>query len=62
MHRPEVDNQIRIRSTEADKLVLLDFYSEELWEDDIPPMMNKILIPEGIDEVWRTKRDLGLSR
>jgi hypothetical protein len=39
------------------KLVLLDFYSEELWEDDIPPMMKSILIPEGVDEIWRTVRD-----
>jgi hypothetical protein len=39
------------------KLVLLDFYSEELWEDDIPPMMKSILIPEGVDEIWRTIRD-----
>jgi hypothetical protein len=39
------------------KLVLLDFYSEDLWEDDIPPMMNQILIPEMIDEIWRTTRD-----
>ena len=39
------------------KLVLLDFYSEDLWEDDIPPMMQKIQIPDGIDEIWRTIRD-----
>ncbi|MFC5865126.1 hypothetical protein ACFPT7_22660 [Acidicapsa dinghuensis] len=39
------------------KLVLLDFYSEDLWEDDIPPMMQNIQIPDGIDEIWRTTRD-----
>ncbi len=38
------------------KLVLLDFYSEELREDDIPPMMESILIPDGVDEIWRTIR------
>lgn len=39
------------------KLVLLDFYSEDLWEDDIPPMMESILIPESVDEIWRTIRN-----
>jgi hypothetical protein len=39
------------------KLVLLDFYCNELWEDDVPPMMEKIVIPDVIDEVWRTIRD-----
>jgi hypothetical protein len=39
------------------RLVLLDFYSEGLWEDDIPPMMENILIPESVDEIWRTIRD-----
>lgn len=39
------------------RLVLLDFYSEDLWEDDIPPMMENILIPQSVDEIWRTVRD-----
>jgi len=39
------------------RLVLLDFYSEGLWEDDIPPMMENILVPESVDEIWRTIRD-----
>jgi len=39
------------------RLVLLDFYSNELWEDDVPPMMNAILVPDTVDEIWRTIRD-----
>jgi hypothetical protein len=39
------------------RLVLLDFYSNELWEDDVPPMMEVVCVPDGIDEVWRTIRE-----
>jgi hypothetical protein len=39
------------------RLVLLDFYGEELTEDDIPLLFGGITIPEAIDEVWRTVRD-----
>jgi hypothetical protein len=39
------------------KVVLLDFYSEELWEDDVPPALEGIHVPGVIDEIWRTIRD-----
>jgi hypothetical protein len=35
-------------------LVLLDFYGEDIFEDDIPPLLKMIEIPPVIDEVWRT--------
>jgi hypothetical protein len=41
----------------ARKLVLLDFFGTKLWEDDIPPLMNEVQIPENIDEIWMSKRD-----
>jgi hypothetical protein len=45
------------RYPEPTKVVLLDFYSEELWEDDVPPAFDSIGVPPLIDEVWRTIRD-----
>jgi hypothetical protein len=39
------------------RLVLLDFYGTNLWEDDIPVLLEGITIPIVIDEVWRTIRD-----
>lgn len=41
----------------ARKLVLLDFFGTELWEDDIPPLMSGMSVPDIIDEVWMSKRD-----
>lgn len=39
------------------RLVLLDFYGTDLWEDDIPVLLEGIAVPTVIDEVWRTIRD-----
>ena len=39
------------------KLVLLDFYCEDLSEEDVPPMMETISMPDNIDEVWRTTKN-----
>ncbi len=36
------------------KLVLLDFYGDELSEDDIPALWGGIFVPVEIDEIWRT--------
>lgn len=41
----------------AARVVLLDFYGTELWEDDIPPLMVNVSVPSNIDEVWRSMRD-----
>jgi hypothetical protein len=38
------------------RLVLLDFYGDQLWEDDILPLVEGTSIPGEIDEVWRTVR------
>ena len=38
------------------KVVLLDFFGDELTEDDIPPMIESIAVPPNIDEIWRTKQ------
>src|ERR1700733_4814995 len=43
--------------SQCQKLVLLDFYGTDLWEDDIPVLLAGITIPGVIDEVWRTIRD-----
>ena len=45
------------RYSEHVRLVLLDFFCTELSEDDVPPMMEKIVVPNSVDEVWRTIRD-----
>lgn len=39
------------------RVVLLDFYGTDFWEDDIPPLMATVTIPPNIDEIWMTKRD-----
>jgi hypothetical protein len=39
------------------RLVLLDFYGTDLWEDDIPALLEAIAVPIVIDEVWRTIGD-----
>jgi hypothetical protein len=39
------------------RLVLLDFYGTDLWEDDIPALLKGMTIPVVVDEVWRTIRD-----
>ncbi len=41
----------------ARKVVLLDFYGNELCEEDIPPMLESIALPQTIDEIWMTKCD-----
>ena len=41
----------------AHKVVLLDFYGDELSEEDIPPLLHRIAVPQIIDEIWMTKRD-----
>ena len=38
------------------KLVLLDFFIDELSEDAIPSMIESIAVPANIDEIWRTKQ------
>jgi hypothetical protein len=43
--------------TEARKVVLLDFYGDELSEDDVPPLLERIAVPDNIDEIWMTGRD-----
>jgi len=45
------------RYLESTKVALLDFYSEALWEDDVPPAFETIRVPPVIDEVWRTVRE-----
>jgi hypothetical protein len=45
------------RYHEPTRVVLLDFYSEELWEEDVTPAFGTIRIPPVVDEVWRTIRD-----
>jgi hypothetical protein len=39
------------------KVVLLDFYGNELGEEDIPPLIERIALPQTIDEIWMTKCD-----
>jgi hypothetical protein len=39
----------------ARKVVLLDFYGNELGEEDIPPLLVRIALPKTIDEIWMTK-------
>jgi hypothetical protein len=41
----------------ARKVVLLDFYGNELCEEDIPPLLERIALPQTIDEIWMTKCD-----
>jgi hypothetical protein len=38
------------------KVVLLDFFGDELSEDDIPAMIERIAVPKNIDEIWRTNQ------
>jgi hypothetical protein len=40
----------------ARKVVLLDFYGSVLCEEDIPPILKKITLPQIIDEIWMTKQ------
>jgi hypothetical protein len=40
----------------ARKVVLLDFYGDELCEDDVPPLLSRIVFPKTIDEIWMTKQ------
>jgi hypothetical protein len=39
------------------RVVLLDFYGRDLDEEDIPPLMTGIEIPETVDEIWMSRRD-----
>jgi len=43
--------------SDATRVVLLDFFGTELWEDDIPPLMCSLSIPVNIDEIWMSKRE-----
>jgi hypothetical protein len=40
----------------ARKVVLLDFYGNELCEEDIAPLLERIALPQTIDEIWMTKQ------
>jgi len=40
----------------ARKVVLLDFYGNELSGEDIPPLLERIVLPQVIDEIWMTKQ------
>jgi hypothetical protein len=40
----------------ARKVVLLDFYGNELSEEDIPPLLERIVLPQVINEIWMTKQ------
>jgi hypothetical protein len=39
------------------RVVLLDFFGTELWEDDVPPLMGSLSVPVNIDEIWMSKRE-----
>ena len=41
----------------ARKVVLLDFYGDSLFEDDIPPLLSRTSVPDCIDEIWMTTRE-----
>ena len=41
----------------ARKVVLLDFFGDDLNEEDIAPLVATISIPTVIDEVWMTVKD-----
>jgi hypothetical protein len=43
--------------SQCHRVVLLDFYGSHLWEDDIPPLLKELSVPDVIDEVWRSVRD-----
>jgi hypothetical protein len=45
------------RYSHCSKIVLLDFYGEDLDEDDVPPAFSQIVVPANLDEVWRTVRE-----
>lgn len=59
----EMQNQLEAASlkfadySDATRLVLLDFFGTELFEDDIVALMPSISIPLNIDEVWMTARE-----
>jgi len=40
----------------ARKVVLLDFYGNELSDEDITPLLEKIALPQAVDEIWMTKQ------
>ena len=42
---------------DARKVVLLDFYGDQLSEEDIPPLLDRSAVQQIIDEIWMTKRD-----
>jgi hypothetical protein len=42
---------------DACKVVLLDFYGDQLSEEDIPPLLDRSAVQQIIDEIWMTKRD-----
>jgi hypothetical protein len=42
---------------DARRVVLLDFYGDGLFEDDIPPVLKSLAIPPNVDEIWMTKPD-----
>jgi hypothetical protein len=39
------------------KLVLLYFYGDQLEEEDIPPLLDRIAVQQIIDEIWMAERD-----
>jgi hypothetical protein len=41
----------------ARRVVLLDFYGDSLFEDDIPPLLHRTSVPDCIDEIWMTTRE-----
>jgi len=41
----------------ARKLVLLYFYGDQLGEEDIPPLLDRIALQQIIDEIWMAERD-----
>lgn len=43
--------------SDTTRVVLLDFFGTELWEEDIPPLMGSLSVPENIDEIWMSKRE-----
>jgi hypothetical protein len=47
----------KFRASGRRNVVLLDFYGTDLWEDDIPQLMQSISIPSNIHEIWMSKRE-----
>lgn len=54
----------------ARKLVLLYFYGDQLSEEDVPPLLDRIAVQQMIDEIWMAERawiseddyDIGFKR